>query len=142
MLMADLPYWKIDKTISKSVYVTRFVPFFLSCLAMYCNTHILLINRRYDFSKSVYFEIHVFCVFSSICFVKLYFWNCSYIVKKGGGNNDAVNSFCRLATAPAHGRDWSSRENRNFTSLLQILTSQKAKSADRFQQSRRWGYHL
>ena len=77
MLMTDLPYWKINKTISKSVYVTRFVSFFLSCLAMYCNTHILLINRRYDFGKSVYFEIHDFCVFSSICFVKLYFWNCS-----------------------------------------------------------------
>ena len=76
-LSADLPYWNMNKTISKSGLCHPICFVFLSFLTAYSNTYMLLINRRYDVGKSVYFEIHIFCVFSSIESMQLYFWNCS-----------------------------------------------------------------
>ena len=70
----------MNKTISKSGLCHPICFVFLSFLTAYSNTYILLINRRYDVGKSVYFEIHIFCVFSSIESMQLYFWNCSIYV--------------------------------------------------------------
>ena len=67
----------MNKTISKSGLCHPICFVFLSFLTAYSNTDILLINRRYDVCKSVYFEIQFFCVFSSIESMQLYFWNCS-----------------------------------------------------------------